>query len=123
MKKGCIFLICTLVITGFCAAEKKIQVGSAIRNENDRSLKAAHAKLAFGTRIRVTNQYNHRAVIVTVNERIPDDPERIVRVGTLAADNIGITQGQPTPVLVEVLGRKKWPEKASEPATPGAPPR
>jgi rare lipoprotein A len=138
MKKGCVFLIYTLALTALCAAEgktqtgnyprkssslyageKKIQKGSAICNEGDRSLKAAHAKLALGTRIRITNQYNHRDVIVTVNRRIPDDPEGMVQVGTLAADNIGISRDKPTPVFVEILGRKKWPETNAEPLTPG----
>jgi rare lipoprotein A len=108
------FLICLLfAVTVFSTAEEPSQSGGAIRNEGDRSLKASHAKLAFGTRIRVTNQNNHKAVIVTVNGRIPDDPDRIVQVGTLAADNIGIDQGQPAPVIIEVLGRKKWPESAA----------
>jgi hypothetical protein len=117
------FLICLLfAVTVFSTAEEKNQLGSAIRNEGDRSLKASHAKLAFGTRIRVTNQNNHKAVIVTVNGRIPDDPERIVQVGTLAADNIEIDRDQPTPVIIEVLGRKKWPENAAPALNPASTP-
>jgi rare lipoprotein A len=120
MKRGVAFLlVCILFTVVLGAAERKTQLGGAVRNEGDRSLKAAHAELAFGTRIRVTNQKNNKAVIVTINGRIPKDPDRIVQVGTLAADNIGIDRNGPTPVLIEVLGRKKWPEtplRASEPA-------
>jgi rare lipoprotein A len=90
-----------------CAAEKKTQLGYAVNNEGDRSLKASHAELAFGTRIRVTNQKNNRSVIVTINGRIPKNPEQMVLIGTLAADNIEIDRHRPTPVFIEILGRKK----------------
>jgi hypothetical protein len=105
------FLVCLLfAITVFTAAEAKKQSGIAVRQEGERSLKAAHADLAFGTRVRVINQNNHKAVIVTINRRIPADPERIMQMGTLAADNIGIDQEQPALVVIEVLGRKRWTE-------------
>jgi rare lipoprotein A len=107
MKKVVLFLLLALLITTWCTAQKKTQAGAATYNEGDRSLKASHANLAFGTRIRVTNQNNDKAVIVTVMGRIPDDPERIIEVGTLAADNIEIDPDEPTPVVIEVLGRKK----------------
>jgi rare lipoprotein A len=113
------FLICLLfVVTAFSTAEEKSQSGSATRNEDDRSLKASHARLAFGTRIRIINQDNQKAVIVTINGRIPEDPDRIVWVGTLAADNIGIDGDRPAPVVIEVLGRKKWPENADPALNP-----
>ncbi|MDR1971800.1 MAG: hypothetical protein LBQ46_07750 [Treponema sp.] len=118
MKKACVVILLTLFITVLCAAEKKTQSGAATYNKSDRSMKAAHAKLAFGTRIRVTNQNNDKAVIVTVMGRIPDDPERIVHVGTLAADNIEIDPNQPTPVVIEVLGRKKLSTSSEETAAP-----
>jgi rare lipoprotein A len=107
MKKVVALLVLALLITTWCTAQKKTQVGAATYNEDDRSLKASHANLAFGTRIRVTNQNNDKAVIVTVMGRIPDDPERIIDVGTLAADNIEIDPDELTPVVIEVLGRKK----------------
>jgi rare lipoprotein A (peptidoglycan hydrolase) len=114
-----VFLICLLfAVTIFSAAEEKKQSGIAVRNEGDRSLKAAHANLAFGTRVRVINQNNHKAVIVTINRRIPAHPERIMQIGTLAADNIGIAQEQTVPVIIEVLGRKKWSEKALPDSNP-----
>jgi rare lipoprotein A len=107
MKKVFILLLFALFITVWCAADKKTQSGRATYNEEDRSLKASHADLAFGTRIRITNHKNDKAVIVTVMGRIPNDPERIIDVGTLAADNIEIVPDEPAPVTIEVLGRKK----------------
>jgi rare lipoprotein A len=109
--KGFTFIICILFMTVLCAAENKTQFGNAVANKGDRSLKASHAELAFGTRIRVTNQKNNKAVIVTVNGRIPKNPEQTVLIGSLAADNIEIDRNHSTPVLIEILGRKKNPPK------------
>jgi rare lipoprotein A len=109
MKKAGLLFVCALCAALSYAGENKAQLGGAARNEGDRSLKASHADLALGTRIRVTNRQNNRKVIVTVSGRIPRDPERSLLVGTLAADNIGIGPDGLTPVLIEVLGRKKWP--------------
>lgn len=111
-----VFFMCLLcAITVISGAKEKIQSGGAVCNEEDRSLKASHADLAFGTRIKVTNRKNDKSVIVTVNARIPADPAVTVRVGTLAADNIGMDRDKPTPVIIEVLGRKKWPESYARP--------
>ncbi|MDR2403796.1 MAG: hypothetical protein LBD78_07165 [Spirochaetaceae bacterium] len=119
MKKILILLFFTLFITTWGIAEKKIQSGAATYNEEDRSLKASHANLAFGTRIRVTNQNNDKAVIVTIMGRIPYDPERIIDVGTLAADNIEIDPNGITPVVIEVLGRKRLVQPLEKTAQPG----
>jgi rare lipoprotein A len=116
--KKAVYVLCFIAaVTASCAAEGKARPGGgAVRNEGDRSLKASHADLAFGTRIKVTNADNNKSVIVTINGRIPDDPGGVVlSVGTLAADNIGMGRGGVTPVIIEVLGRKKWPESYARP--------
>lgn len=38
---------------------------------NNNKLTAAHKKLAFGTKVRVTNQANKKSVVVTINDRGP----------------------------------------------------
>jgi rare lipoprotein A len=82
--------------------------GTATYNNDEPGLKAAHADLDFATRVRVTNLNNNRAVIVTITERIPADPHRIIHLGKLAGDNIKMSHTSPTPVVIEVLGRPKY---------------
>lgn len=50
---------------------------------------AAHRRLPFGTRIRVTNTTNGRSVVVRVNDRGPFVRGRIVDVSTAAARILG----------------------------------
>jgi rare lipoprotein A len=81
--------------------------GVATYNDAEPGLKAAHADLEFDTRVRVTNLNNNRAVIVTITERIPGDPYRIIHIGKMAGDNIEMSHTGSTPVAIEVLGRPK----------------
>jgi rare lipoprotein A len=106
MKKLILIVGCVLFVVLVCAAqrENKIQVGSATYNREEPYLKALHAELELGTRVRVTNRINNRKVIVTVTGRIPRDPERIIHIARGAADNIGLSPTGATPVLIEILG-------------------
>jgi rare lipoprotein A len=79
-------------------------------------LNAAHAELAFDTRVRITNLNTNQAVIVTITQRIPADPERIIQVAWMAADNIGMSPTGTTPVIIEVLGRPRYPAHPVFPA-------
>jgi rare lipoprotein A len=90
-------------------AEKKSSSGEATYNEDEPGLRAAHAEIELDTRVRVTNLNNNRAVIVTITDRIPYEPERIIHIGKMAGDNIEMSRISPTPVLIEVLGRPKYP--------------
>jgi rare lipoprotein A len=58
---------------------------------SNRKLTAAHKKLAFGTKLRVTNIANGKSVIVTVNDRGPFDGGRDIDLSKKAfmqiADN------------------------------------
>jgi rare lipoprotein A len=107
VKKVVALFLTVLVGVSFCAAEKKIQAGEATYNPDEPNLRAAHADLEPGTRVRVTNQKNNKAVIVTITGRIPSDLERILHLGKAGADNIEIAQVGTTPVLVEVLGGRR----------------
>jgi rare lipoprotein A len=72
---------------------------------NQNALTAAHPSLAFGTRIRVTNQYNGRSVVVRINDRGPYAGGRIVDLSAGAAGVIGLDVSGVAPVTLEVLQR------------------
>lgn len=55
------------------------------------SMTAAHPYLAFGTRLRVTNQRNGRSVIVRINDRGPYYGGRILDLSTGAFSRIAST--------------------------------
>lgn len=52
-------------------------------------LTAAHRKLPFGTKIKVTNPKNDLSVIVTVNDRGPFHSSRALDLSKAAFDEIG----------------------------------
>jgi rare lipoprotein A len=54
------------------------------------AMTAAHKTIAFGTRIRVTNLANDKAVIVRVNDRGPWKKDRIIDISYAAAKQIGM---------------------------------
>jgi rare lipoprotein A len=72
---------------------------------NQNALTAAHPSLPFGTKIRVTNQYNGRSVVVRVNDRGPYAGGRIIDLSAGSADAIGLTSSGVAPVSLEVLSR------------------
>src|SRR6478609_1543229 len=45
---------------------------------SNKKLTAAHKTLPFGTKVRVTNPRNNKAVIVTINDRLPKKSKRII---------------------------------------------
>lgn len=55
-------------------------------------LTAAHPSLEFGTRVRVTNLENRRAVVVTVNDRGPFVRGRVIDLSTRAARALGFIE-------------------------------
>src|SRR5262249_57195259 len=55
-----------------------------------RLLTAAHRTLPFGTRVRVTNLGTGRSVVVTVNDRGPFPPDRVIDLSRRAARQIVI---------------------------------
>lgn len=64
-------------------------------------LTAAHKTLPFGTRVKVTNKSNGRAVVVTVTDRGPYRAQRIIDMTPAGAHAIGM-DGL-APVVVTVL--------------------
>ena len=66
-------------------------------------LTAAHRTLPFGTRVRITNLDNDRAVEVRINDRGPHRKGRIVDLSRSAARAIGMLGAGIAQVRLEVL--------------------
>ena len=71
---------------------------------NMNAMTAAHKTLPFGTKVKVTNMTNGRAVQVVINDRGPFVPGRIIDLSRAAADKIGMIKSGVAKVRVEVLG-------------------
>jgi rare lipoprotein A len=78
------------------------RTASGERFEQD-DLTAAHRRLRLGTRVRVTNLRNERAVIVRINDRGPYGRGRVIDLSRAAARRIGMEDHGLAPVRVEVL--------------------
>jgi rare lipoprotein A len=70
---------------------------------DSRLLTAAHRTLQFGTRVRVTNLVNLKSVVVTINDRGPYVPGRIIDLSRYAAAKLGFVQKGVTRVRVEPI--------------------
>jgi rare lipoprotein A len=57
---------------------------------NTHAFTAAHRRLPFGTRIRVTNTSNGRSVVVRINDRGPYVGGRVIDLSQASARAIGI---------------------------------
>jgi rare lipoprotein A len=66
-------------------------------------LTAAHPRLPFGTRLRVTNVATGRSVIVRVNDRGPYVPGRVVDVSHSAANALGMVESGIAKVKLDVI--------------------
>jgi len=85
-----------------------IQGGSGLASYYHRdgtagTLTAAHRTLPFGTRVRVTNLANNRAVTVQITDRGPFIANRVIDLSYEAAAAIGMTEAGVTPVRLDVL--------------------
>jgi rare lipoprotein A len=66
-------------------------------------LTAAHRKLPFGTRLRVTSLATGRSVTVRINDRGPFVPERVLDVSYSAADRLAIVGRGVAKVKIDVV--------------------
>jgi rare lipoprotein A len=66
-------------------------------------LTAAHPTLPFGTRVRVTNRINGRAVTVRVNDRGGFRRGRAIDLSQAAARELGMIARGTAPVALEIL--------------------
>ena len=67
------------------------------------ALTAAHRTLPFGTRVRVTNLANGRAVVVRITDRGPYVRGRVLDVSYAAAQRLGMVESGVGHIRMEVL--------------------
>jgi rare lipoprotein A len=101
MKKMCAALAAALI--GFSVAAEAGVVGMASYYKsgkrtangerfNPHGLTAAHRKLKFGTKVRVTNVRTGKSVVVRINDRGPFIRGRVIDLSLGAAKVIGLTK-------------------------------
>jgi len=72
---------------------------------NPEGMTAAHRSLPFGTKVRVTNTYNGRSVVVRINDRGPYVRGRVIDLSAGAARILGMMGSGVASVHIEVLGK------------------
>jgi rare lipoprotein A (peptidoglycan hydrolase) len=70
---------------------------------NRNELTAAHRRLPFGTKVRVTETTNHKSVVVRITDRGPWVRGRVLDLSLGAARDLGITSRGVAHVRAEVL--------------------
>ena len=71
---------------------------------NQNAMTAAHKRLPFGAKIRVTNQLNGKSLTLRVNDRGPFAKGRILDASKAAAKQLGFQRRGHAPVCVRVIG-------------------
>ena len=69
---------------------------------NPNALTAAHPTLPFGTRVNIINTKNNRSVVVTINDRGPTSPRRMLDVSVAAAKKLDFVRAGLTDVKLEI---------------------
>lgn len=67
---------------------------------------AAHKKLPFGTKVRVTNLHNNKSIIVRINDRGPYVQGRIIDLAPIVAEKLGFKHAGVADVLIEPVDPK-----------------
>jgi rare lipoprotein A len=70
---------------------------------NANAYTAAHRKLAFGTKVKVTNVANGKSVVVRINDRGPFVSGRIIDVSKAAAQKLGLIAAGVAKVKIEYV--------------------
>ncbi|WP_313613581.1 septal ring lytic transglycosylase RlpA family protein [Agrobacterium sp.] len=71
---------------------------------NPAKLTAAHRSLRFGTKVKVTNNRNGKAVIVRINDRGPFIKGRVLDLSKAAAQHIGMVNSGTAKVCYQIIG-------------------
>ena len=66
-------------------------------------LTAAHKKLPFGTKVKVTNLSNNKSVVVVINDRGPFVKGRIIDLSKSGAKKLDFVKQGITKVKIEIL--------------------
>ena len=70
---------------------------------NMNAMTAAHKRLPFGSKVRVTNSSNGKSVVVRINDRGPFTPGRVLDLSKAAAQEIGLIQRGHGTVKLELI--------------------
>lgn len=70
---------------------------------NMNELTAAHPRLAFGTRVKVTHLANHKSVTVRINDRGPFSKGRVIDLSQAAAQELQMIQSGLAAVKLEIV--------------------
>lgn len=92
------------------AALHRTASGEAFRGD---VFAAASRTLPFNTRVRVTNLYNGRSVVVRINDRGPFVRGRIIDVTPKAAAALGMKAHGTAPVYLEIVSRETQAAEAA----------
>ena len=90
----------TATIYGDKAVGKKTASGEVY---DKKGLTAAHARYAYGTRLRVTNLANGKSAVVTVNDRLKRTTESVIEVTPRVAALLGFAKAGSARVTVEAV--------------------
>lgn len=71
---------------------------------NPNAMTAAHPRLPFGSKVKVTNRANGRSVHLRINDRGPFVKGRIIDVSKAAAGQLGFIRKGVTQVCIERVG-------------------
>ena len=71
---------------------------------NPAAMTAAHRSLPFGTKVKVVNRRNGKAVVVRINDRGPFVSGRILDLSRAAAEKLGFLRAGHTKVCLEGAG-------------------
>ncbi|MBL0371764.1 septal ring lytic transglycosylase RlpA family protein [Rhizobium sp. KVB221] len=71
---------------------------------NPSKLTAAHRSLRFGTKVKVTNRNNGKAVVVRINDRGPFIRGRVLDLSKAAASEIGMVSSGTAKVCYQIIG-------------------
>lgn len=77
------------------------------------AMTAAHADLPLGSRVRVTLRDTGRSVVVTINDRQPPKPHRIIDLSRGAAARLGMVDQGVGDVVLASIGMRA-PEEVAE---------
>ncbi len=112
-KAAAFALSLAVVSTGMATTAAHAQCGGASwyslpRNKtangermNPSAMTAAHRSLPFGTKVRVTNQRNGKAVVVRINDRGPFIKGRVLDLSKGAAAALGFVSSGHTKICME----------------------
>ncbi|MDR2759533.1 MAG: hypothetical protein LBB78_09140 [Spirochaetaceae bacterium] len=107
MKKALFLCLSLLIIIIPCVAQQSLvfEGMGTWYNARNAALMASHARLPFGTQLKVTNLENNKQVTVKIGGRIQDNLGILLDVASPAADLLQMNLAGRTRLRIEVMPR------------------